>query len=106
VKVWFLKRKNKTKYIQYLQAQRKLFLSISCLQQIKKEQHSLVDNFVGLHELMAIQRNINMQHDKTVQEITETQCKINKIEEKLNNLTHNMNMLQTSMNILLDTMNK
>jgi len=102
MKVWYLKRQNKPMSIRRLQAQHKLFRSIDNLKQIKKQQRSSVDSCVGFHELLTTQRNTSVQHDETIQQMTDVKCEIKKIEEELKTMTHSMNNLQVTLNVLLE----
>ena len=104
IKAWFLRQKDRRKSIQYLQAHRKLFSAISNLQQVKKQQSGLVDNCVGLHELMTSQRSTGDQMDDTVVQIAEMKMEINKIDTQIQKVNQTLNTLQTTLNILLEKM--
>lgn len=106
IKVWYLRRHDKSKQLAHLIAQRKLFHSISSLQQIKQHQESLVDNCVGLHELMTLQQIINTQYDQSAARMTEMDDTLTKIDERLNNLTENINLFQHSFHHLIHQMKK
>jgi peroxiredoxin family protein len=106
MKTWYLKRQDKSTSIQNFQAQRKLFRSIHYLQQIKQEQRNLVDNCVGLSELMTIHRNTSVQTEGTVEQIAAIKTEVKKIKEKLNNMNRSMDTLQNTLNVLLDKVAK
>ena len=104
IKAWFLRQRDRRKSIQYLQAHRKLFSAIYNLQQIKKRQSGLVDNCVGLHELMTSQRSTGDQMDDTVVKIAEMKMEINKIDTQIQKVNQTLDTLQTTLNILLEKM--
>jgi macrodomain Ter protein organizer (MatP/YcbG family) len=106
IHIWFLKRKPKTKFLQSIRAQRKLYGSIACLQEVKQQQKNLINNCVGLHELMAVQQNMNMQYDESVEQMMQMKNDGRKVEEKLNIMAQSIDNLQTSVNILLDNLSK
>lgn len=86
IKLWYLYRKKRENYLQYIFIQRKLYQSINQLKTIKNKQKKLIDHCLGLHELMTIQRNINVNNDKTNDKIIEIEKKLLNIEEKLDNI--------------------
>ena len=95
VKVWFLRQKARRKTIQGLQAHRKLFSAISSLQQVKRQQSGLVDNCVGLHELMTSQRSAGDQLDGNIVQIVEMKLEIQQLGEKLRAVNQALETLQT-----------
>ncbi|CAF0895016.1 unnamed protein product [Rotaria sp. Silwood1] len=101
-KVWFLKRKGKHMFIQYIQAQRKLLTSIHYIRKIKQEQRKLTDNCVTLLELYTVQRSTSTTTDETSQKVILMEHKIDTIEDHLIELNQGMINLQDKINILLD----
>lgn len=106
VKVWYLRRHDKSEQIAHLIAQRKLFSSISYLQRTKQQQKGLTDNCVGLHELMTLQQNINTQYDQSAAKMTEMDDTLTKINGRLDNLTENIETFQHSFNRLINQLKK
>ena len=106
VKVWYLRRHGKIEEIGHLIAQRKLFCSISYLQQTKQQQKTLLDNCVGLHELMTLQQNINTQYVQSASKMTEMDGTLTKINDRLDNLTENIETFQHSFNRLINLLKK
>jgi hypothetical protein len=101
-KVWFLKRKGKHLFLQYIQAQRKLLTSIHYLRKIKQQQRKLTDNCVTLLEVFNVQRSTNTSVDDTSQRVQFMERKVDKIEDKLIELNQGMTIVQDKINILLD----
>jgi hypothetical protein len=106
IKAWFLRHRNRRRTVQYFQAQRKLFSSISDLQQTKRQQASLVDHCVGLHELITLQRITGDNMEETVQQVAEIQSYVNKVDEQLVHFNSTLSSLQATLNALLEMVNK
>ena len=106
MKTWYLKRKDKSTSIQKFQAQRRLFGSIHCIQQIRQRRRNLVDNCIGFSELMTMHRDTRARAEETAEQIVEIKTRVQKIEENLNNMNRSMETLQNTLNILLDTVAK
>ncbi|CAF0972002.1 unnamed protein product [Rotaria sordida] len=106
IKVWYLKRRNKSSSIEYLLTQRKIFRSIYHLQKIRQDQRNLIDSCVNLTDVMTIHRDTSVQTRETVQQIVIIKNDIKKIEEELKNINYCMNTLQNTLNILLDRATK
>jgi len=102
IKVWYLKRKNNHRSLQYFKAQRLLFKSIHYLQKIKCNQRKLNDNCLGLVELTNIQRYTSIKTKRILKEVTTIKFTIDKIEEKIVNMNNTMNNIQSTLNLLLD----
>ena len=101
-KVWYLKRKGKHLFLQYIQAQRKLLTSIHYVRKIKQQQRKLTDNCVTLLELFTIQRSTGTTADETSQRVHFMERKVDKIEDKLIELNQGITTIQDKINILLD----
>jgi hypothetical protein len=101
IKVWYLKRKNKTTSIQYFQVQRKLFQTIYCHQKHKQKRRNLVGSCLGFIELMDTQRNTNIQNEETIDQIAAIKVEVKEIKKELSDLNRNMDTLQKTLNILL-----
>lgn len=97
IQVWCIKRKNRSGSLHAVNVQRKLFRSISYLQQTKQQQKTLLDNCVGLHELMSLQQNINIQYEQSASQMSAMENSMKRIEEQLNLLARNMDVLQASL---------
>lgn len=106
IHIWCLRRKSKTKSLKFLQVQKKLFESIGSLQAIKQRQKNLINNCIGMHELMTVQQNLNTQCDESVEQMMQMKNDVRKIEGKLNMMAESINSLQTSINILLGNFSK
>lgn len=101
-KVWYLKRKGKHLFLQYIQAQRKLLTSIHYVRKIKQQQRKLTDNCVTLLELFTVQRSTGTTMDDTSQRVHFMERKVDKIEDKLIELNQGITTIQDKINILLD----
>ncbi|CAF1108284.1 unnamed protein product [Rotaria sordida] len=101
-KVWYLRRKGTSRFIQYIQAQRKLLTSIHLVRNIKQRQRKLADNHVNLLELFTVQRSTSAVTDETSQRVISMEQKINKVEDKLIEVNQGMLNLQDKLNLLLD----
>ncbi|CAF4985119.1 unnamed protein product [Rotaria sp. Silwood1] len=106
IKVWYLKRRNKSTSIEYLLTQRKVFRSIHHLQKIRQNQRNLIDICVDLTDLMTIHRDTSVQTRETVGQIVAIKTDIKKIEEELKNINYCMNTLQNTLNVLVDRTTK
>ncbi|CAF1029460.1 unnamed protein product [Rotaria sordida] len=106
IKVWYLKRRNKSTSIEYFLTQRKVFQSIHHLQKIRQDQRNLIDICVDLTDLMTIHRDTSVQTRETVGQIVAIKTDIKKIEEELKNINYCMNTLQNTLNVLLDRATK
>jgi hypothetical protein len=101
-KVWFLRRKGKHMFIEYIHAQRKLLTSIHLVRKIKQRQRKLADNYVSLLEVYTVQRSTNATADETSQRVILMERKVDKMEDKLIEINQGMVNLQDKLNILLD----
>lgn len=106
IKVWFLRRREKAGMITLLIAQQKLFRSISYLQRTKQKQKTIMDNCVGLHELMSLQQNINTHHEQAGTRMMDMEHTLENINQRLNLLTENIVNFQNSLNFLINHMKK
>jgi hypothetical protein len=104
LKLWFLKRKHRFSSMQCITVQRKLFRSILDNQLLKQEQRQLVDNCVGLPELLTTQRETNDRGQENTQRLTIMQLKVEKIEEKLMDINQTMFNIHNTLNVLLNKM--
>jgi hypothetical protein len=101
-KVWYLRRKGKHVFIQYIQAQRKLLTSIHLVRKIRQRQRKLADNNINLFELFTVQRGTSATADETSQRVILMERKVDKMEDKLIEINHGMLNLEDKLNILLD----
>ncbi len=101
-KVWFLRRKGKHMFIEYIHAQRKLLTSIHLVRKIKERQRKLADNHVSLLEVYTVQRSTSATTDETSQRVILMEQKVDKMEDKLIEINQGMVNLQDKLNILLD----
>ncbi|CAF3940212.1 unnamed protein product [Rotaria magnacalcarata] len=105
-KVWYLRRKGKANFIQYIQTQRKLLTSIHLIRSIKQRQRKLADNYVSLMEIFTVQRSTSAVTDETAQRVIFMERKIDKVEDKLIEINQGMINLEDKLNILLDRITK
>ncbi|CAF3082529.1 unnamed protein product [Rotaria sp. Silwood2] len=91
-KLWFWKKRNTPlSSMRYLQMQRKLFRSIGIIHQIKRKQLCLTDDIIDLTDIMTIQRSTGVNTNETIQDLTELELKMDKIQEQLANLNYALN---------------
>ncbi len=102
IKVWYLRRKDKSKSIQCFKAQWKLFRSIRIVQEVKLEQRKLIDGSIVLADLFTLQRNENDQTEKIAEQMDTMKITIDKIEEKFIDMNQMMNNMQYKLNLFLD----
>ncbi|CAF1685669.1 unnamed protein product [Rotaria magnacalcarata] len=102
IKVWYLSRKNKAKSFQFIKAQWYLFQSIHVMQELKREQRSLIDSFCTLPDLLILQRDANSTTEKLAQQTNKMKIIIDKIDEKFTSMDQTMNNVQNAINSLLD----
>jgi hypothetical protein len=104
VRAWYLKRKHLPTSIEYIKAQRRLFRSIHFNQQLKREQNKLIDNCIGLPELLTIQREVNAKTEDSQLQMSTMKSKVDQIEEKLTDMNQTMINIQNTLNVLLQRM--
>jgi hypothetical protein len=104
LRVWYLKRKSNRSSTRYITAQRRLLRSILISQQIKQEQRKLIDNCVGVPELLNIQRETNDKSQENADRLITMQLKVDQIEEKLVNINQTMMNIENSLHLVLDKM--
>jgi hypothetical protein len=101
IKIWCLKRQDKSKSIQYRKLQRKLFQSIRLIQDVKLEQRQLMNNCVSVIDLFTLQNDENDKTDKVIQQMNIMNKTIDQIEEKFIDMKQTMMNMQFKLNILL-----
>ena len=94
---WYLARKGKAGTFKHFKTQRKLFAEIFCLQQVKRAQRGLIDNCVGPHELMTVQRATERQVDDTGSLILMLQTRITQIEQQMSQCNQTLQALHKTM---------
>ena len=99
---WYLTHVNRRKSFKYLQTQRKLFAEIFCLQQVKRAQRGLIDNCVGLHELMTVQRATGEQVDNNGQLVLMLQTRIAQVERQMGKCNETLQTLHETMTRLTE----
>ncbi|CAF3275209.1 unnamed protein product [Rotaria sp. Silwood2] len=111
IKVWYLRKKNRSKLsIRYLQAQRQLFNSIDSLQIIKQKQRKLIDHCVDQIDIITLQRSTSDKTYEIAKQLTFLKTKIDSMEDKLIdmniNINNTMNDMQKTLQMLLDKVAK
>jgi hypothetical protein len=101
VKAWYLKQKDKSKSMQYMKAQWKLFRSIRVIQEVKLEQRNLMNSCIGFIDLYTLQGDGNDKTEKVIQQISTFKGTIDQIEEKFIDMKQTMMNMQFKLNILL-----
>jgi hypothetical protein len=101
VKTWYLKQKDKSKSMQYMKAQWKLFRSIRVIQEVKLEQRNLMNSCIGFIDLYTLQGDGNDKTEKVIQQISTVKGTIDQIEEKFIDMKQTMMNMQFKLNILL-----
>jgi len=104
LRVWYLRRKHRPTSSEFITAQRRLFRSIHFIKQVKEESKKLIDNCVGLPEIITIQREVSAGTQENIQQSIIMKSKIDQIEEKLINMNKTMMDIQNTLNLLLDRM--
>lgn len=94
MRVWFLKRKNKTSSMHHLKAQWKLFRSIHTLQEVKHERRKLVDGCLGLADVFNLQRTGDDRMETIGQDVNAMKQTIDQWEHQLSNLNQTMSSIQ------------
>jgi len=102
IKVFCLKRKDKSKSIQGIKAQWKLFRSIRAVQQVKLEQRNLIGSCVFLADLFTLQSDENDKTKQILQEMNTMKMTMDQIEEKFTDFDQTMNNIQYKLNVLLN----
>lgn len=106
VQLWYLKKNRPQNRLKILRVKQKLFAEIKAIKELKIEKRLLLDNYVGMHEIMTLQQRIEEKYEKTHERTKTTEKTVVDINEKLNDMQQQMTTLQTSMNTLLDQMKK
>ena len=102
IQAWLLKHRNRQRTFSYLQTQRKLFLEIFNLKQVKRAQRGLVDHCVGLHEVITLQRTTAEQVDNNAQAMLSLQNQMGQMEQQMAQFSQALQMLQSSLTILVE----
>ncbi|CAF0777200.1 unnamed protein product [Didymodactylos carnosus] len=105
-KIWYLKRRGKEMFIEYIKAQRKLLTAIHCIRKIKQEQRKLGDNAITLSELHNSQKIINLTTNDVSQQVLNMERKVDGIEDRLITMGINLQSMHDTMNILMDKLNR
>ena len=91
VQVWYFKRKDRSKSLQFFRAQWKLFRSIRAIQETKLDQRKLHDSSIFLADLYTFQRDESNKTEKIIQQINSMDRVINNIHYQLNLLLNKHN---------------
>ncbi|CAF3485260.1 unnamed protein product [Rotaria sp. Silwood1] len=102
IKVWYLKRKHQCTSAEYIRVQQKLFRSIRFIQKLKQKQGKLIDNCIGLQEIIMIQRETNSKTEENAEQLTIMKSKVDKIDENLVDINHTMISIEKTLNLLLN----
>lgn len=102
VKVWYLRRKNKSKTLKFMKTQWRLFQSIRLVQEVKREQRQLTDNCYTLADLLILQRDGNFTAEKVVNDTNEMKISMEKIDKKFSDMDKTMIAIQNTLNRLLN----
>jgi chromosome condensin MukBEF ATPase and DNA-binding subunit MukB len=71
-------------------------------QQLKQEQRKLVDNCVGLPELLTIQRETSDKTQENTERLTIMKLKVDQIEGQLADINQTMTNIQNTLTLLLN----
>lgn len=99
--IWRLKRRGQHQSVKYLRMQRKLFTWVRTIQRIKRDQRKLIDNCVGLAELLHVQRETNTVTDETAYQITLLHAKTDELQNNIVHINDTIQLIQNSLNIFL-----
>jgi hypothetical protein len=102
--IWYLRRKYRPTSSEFITAKRRLFRSIHFNKQLKEERKKLIDNCVGLPEIITIQREAGAKTRENVKQSIIMKSKVDQIEEKLVDMNKTMTDIQNKLNLLLDRM--
>ncbi len=107
VKLWFWNRIDKpVSSAQYNRLKRKVHQSINIIHHIKEEQRKLIDNCVGLPEIVTIQRSTNTYTEDTIKKMAKLELKIDNVEKQLTDVNQSINSIQNTLNLLVNTLAK
>jgi hypothetical protein len=104
IKLWYLKRKQLSASLEYTKTQRRLFRAIHFNKRLKQKQQKLVDNCIGLPELLTVQRETRDRTEDTAQLLATMSSKIEKIESELAWTSQTMTNIRSTLGLLLDRM--
>ncbi len=99
IQVWYLRRQNKSKSIQYIKTQWKLFQAIRVIQQVKIDQRQLIDSSVVLADLFTFLRDGNDRMEKLIEQMNTMASNMEKIQE----MNQMMNYMQYQLNVLVNS---
>ncbi len=102
IKLWYLKRTHRPTSFEYIKIQRRLLRSIHLNQQLKQEQRKLVDNCIGLSELLTIERKTNDKIQENTERLTLMKLKVDQIEGQLADINQTMTNIQNTLTLLLN----
>ncbi|CAF4057851.1 unnamed protein product [Rotaria sordida] len=104
IKIWYLKRKHRSTSTEYIKVQRRLIQSIRFIQKLKQKQGKLTDNYIGLQEIITIQRETISKTEENTEQLIIMESKVDKIDENLIDINHTMINIQKTLNLLLNRM--
>ena len=101
-RIWQLSRRGKQSTIEHVNAQRKLFESITTIHQIKLERRKLTDSIIGPAELMTAQRETNTRNTDIEAKVATMAMQIDHVENTLNSINRSMQTIENKLNLLVD----
>lgn len=104
IKVWYLRRRNKSTSMRCMTTQWKLFQSINNLQNIKVQQRRLIDNCVVLADLIVLQRDGDMKIERFIQNMNTMENTVENLNEKFQQMNFMMDNVQYKLNLILSRM--
>ncbi|CAF2638772.1 unnamed protein product [Rotaria sp. Silwood2] len=101
IKLWYLKQTHRSTSTEYIKTKRKLIRSIRFSRKLKQEQGKLIDNCIGLQEIITIQRETNSKIEENAEQLIIMKLQVDKIDENFVNINHTMISIQKTLNLLL-----
>ena len=101
-RIWRLTKRNKQDSIEYVNAQRKFFASITTMHEIKQERRKLTDNIIGPAELMIAHRETNTRNTEIETRVTTMALQLEHVENTLTSINRSIQTIENKLDRLVD----
>ena len=105
-KIWKLTRRDKQDTIEYVNAQRKFFGSITTMHQIKQERRKLTDSIIGPAELMIAQRETSTRNIALEEKVATMGTQIDRVVETLNSISRSIQTMENKIDGIVNEGNR
>ena len=100
-RIWRLTKRDKQDTLEYVNAQRRFFGSITTSHQIKQERRKLTDNIIGPVELMIAHRETHTRNTEIEAKVAAMALQIGHVENTLNTISRSIQTMENNINLLV-----